>query len=112
MHINESWEKSDLWAFSGECDQACCCAVQGEPREADMRATEAGGLPGPGEGAEGKSSEGECQSHTASDLSAFNLHHYAKVMARLLGIWAEAVVLLCLSLEACLSNLDIGEHAV
>lgn len=58
--------------------------MQGEPREADMRATEAGGLPGPGEGAEGESSEGECWS--ASDISTFNLPHYATVMARLLGI--------------------------
>lgn len=60
--------------------------MQGEPREADMCAAEAGGLPGPGEGAEGESSEGECWSNTASDLSAFNLPHYATVIARLLGI--------------------------
>lgn len=52
-----------------------CCPVQGEPREADVRAAEAGGLPGPGEGAEGESSEGECRSHAASDLSVFNLPH-------------------------------------
>lgn len=63
-----------------------CCAVQGEPREADVRAAETGGLPGPGEGAEGKSSEGECRSHTASDLSVFNPPHYTTVMARLVGI--------------------------
>lgn len=67
--------------------------MQGEPREADVRAAEAGGFPGPGEGAEGKSSEGECRSHTASDLSVFNPPHYATVMARLLGIRVEVVVL-------------------
>lgn len=46
--------KCDLWihkVFS-------CC--QGEPREADERAAEAGGLPGPGEGTEGASTEGQC----------------------------------------------------
>jgi hypothetical protein len=33
---------------------------QGEPREADKRAAEAGGLPGPRQGTEGVSAEGQC----------------------------------------------------
>lgn len=66
--------------------------MQGEPREADVCAAEAGGLPGPGEGAEGESSEGEYRSRTTSELSVFNPPHYATVIARLLWIFADAVV--------------------